>query len=222
MKKIFVIVLNLLFVTSVAMSQGSEKSKVYLGLNTGLGQTFNGYRLDSYNDFSFYEGDVHFTCGAYFSMFVTEKLRPRLEFRYSEMKYGVNWSDVYPDFDYTETKLSVINLNLNIDILMVNKNKFQIFASPGLVSEFAPKSLSRTYRADGTSSLTNYSVINPEDYYRSSTAGANFSFIAKYKINEYLGITATPGFNYYFQGFTSSNDKAYMKGLLNFGIEYTF
>ena len=221
MRKITNAFVIFMLVFSTTYAQESEKSKVYLGFNTGVGQTFNGYSLtpDSYN-FNYYEGDVHFTAGANFSVFVTERLRPRLEFRYSEVKYGFNWSDTYSDFDYTETKLNEMNLNLNFDLLLLNGKKFQLFASPGLVSEFVVGSINRNYKSDGTTNISNYSVIT--DQYPDANAGANFSIIAKYKINDYFGFTLTPAYNYYFKNFVSDNDEKYTKALLNFGLEYTF
>ena len=234
MKKIILIVLNLSFIIYGANSQESTKSKVTesekgkltFGFNMGVGQNTNGYRLssDSYG-FDYYEGGIHFTSGINASVFVTDRLRPRLEFRYSEMKYGQYWSDTYPDFDKTTVKLNTLNLNLNLDILALSLNKFQLFVSPGIVTEFNINYTCRNYLidgADGDTNMKNYNIITDDLQYPSSIAGANISLIAKYKIDEHLGFVLIPGYNYYFKEFVSSNDKKYTRQLLNFGVEYTF
>lgn len=229
MKKIILIVLNLCVIIYSANSQESTKSKeiesekgrLTFGFNMGVGQNINGYRLSTDNNgFSYYEGDIHFTSGINVSYFVTGRIRPRLEFRYSEMKYGQLWSDIYPDFDKTTTKLSTLNLNLNIDVLALAGKKFQLFVSPGIVTEYNTSSTYRTYLADGDSNMKNYNLLTDE--YPGSIAGANISLIVKYKFTDHLGVALTPGYNYYFKEFVSSNDEKYTRQLLNFGIEYTF
>jgi len=221
MKKVIAVILNLVIVLPLAMSQESEKSNFSIGFNIGGGQTENAYRLtpDKYN-FTYSEGDLHFTSGVNLAYFITGRLRPRFEFRYSEMKYGMNWAEEYTDFTRTDTKLYTMNLNLNIDYLLLNKNKFQLFASPGLVSEFVAKAQHRNYRADGETNLKNYSVLT--DQYPDEIAGAAFSFLFKYKMNNHVGFTLTPGYTYYFKNFVPDNDKKYTKTTLNFGLEYTF
>ncbi|QGY46674.1 outer membrane beta-barrel protein [Maribellus comscasis] len=221
MNKTISVFVIFMLISLLNFGQESEKSKVYFGFNAGIGQMSNGYRLtpDKY-DFLYSEGDLHFSAGTYFSVFVTERFRPRLEFRYSEMKYQFNWSDTYSGFDKTDTKLNALNLNLNFDFLLLNGNKFQLFASPGFISEFIVGDQSRTYKTDGTNTLNKYTVIT--DQYPDANTGANFSVIVKYKLNKYLGFTLTPGYNYYFKEFVSDNDKKYSKSFLNFGIEYTF
>jgi hypothetical protein len=221
MKKIIFVIL--IFMSGLpAMSQVSEKSKVSFGFNAGVGQTINGYRLtpDKYN-FTYYEGDLHFTSGINVAFFATDKIRPRFEFRYSQMGYGRNWSEVYTDFDKTKTYLNTLNLNFNLDYLMFNKNKFQLFVSPGLVSEFITGDRHKNDLSDGSTNHTNYSVLTAQ--HPDAIVGANLSLIAKYKINEHLGFTLTPGYNYYlFRNWTLGNEKNYMKTIVSFGVEYTY
>ena len=221
MKKIILVILNLIFLIPAAtMSQEIEKSNLSFGLNFGVGQNINGYRMtpDKYN-FNYYEGDVHFTSGINVGYFASEKFRPRFEFRYSEMKYGLNWSEQYSEFDRTETKLFVLNFNLNFDYMLLNTNKFQLFVSPGIVSEFIKDRQHRNYLTDGTNNIKNYSVVTQQ--YSEEIAGLNLSLIAKYKFNENLGLTITPGYNYYLKKWLPSNDKNYTRTLLNVGIEYS-
>ncbi len=221
MKTVIAILLNLLLILPVARSQESNKSRLAFGFNAGVAQNANGYRFTTDNNgFNYYEGGLHFTSGFNLSYFVTERFRPRFEFRYSEMKYGFNWSEIYSQFDYTESKLNMIDLNLNFDYLVLGGKKFQLFLSPGIVTEFNTGKTNRNYLYDGTSNIRNFSVIT--DQFPSSIAGANFSVLAKYNLNENFGFTLTPGYNYYFKNFVESNDKSYTRTLLNFGIEYTF
>lgn len=221
MRTAILLILNLLLIVQVAMSQESNKSKFSFGLNLGGGQNSNGYRLtpDSYN-FNYFEGGILFTSGVNASVFITEKLRPRLEFAYSEMKYGLDWGSSYTGTDQTITKTMNLNIDLNLDYLVLNKNKFQLFLSPGIVTEYVIGETHKNYRTDGTTNMNNYSIIT--DQYPSCIAGANFSILAKYKLTEHLGLTVTPGYNYYFRKYVKVNDKQYTRSLLNFGVEYTF
>lgn len=228
MKTTILMIFNLLFILPAALSQESDltpesnKSKVSFGFNIGGGQNSNGYMstIDE-NNFSYYEGDVLFTTGINASVFITERLRPRLEFAYSEMKYGQKWGDDYASqLEKTITKTMNLNLNLNLDYLVVNRNKFQLFLSPGIVTEYAVDETHKNYHTDGTTDMRNYSIFI--DQYPSCIAGANFSILVKYKFTEHLGITVTPGYTYYFRKFVASNDKSYTRSLLNFGVEYTF
>jgi len=236
MKTVILIILNLVLLMPIAMSQESKsgeskskeskseesnKFKFSFGFNAGVGQNKNGYRQnpDKY-DFTYYEGGTHFTSGINTSIFVTNRIRPRLEFRYSEMKYGFNWSDTYPQFDRTEIKLNTLNLNLNLDFLVIDKTKFQLFLSPGIVTEYVVGKSNKNYLVDGTSNSNNYSLIT--DQYPSSIAGANFSVLAKYNFNENFGITMAPGYNYYFSSFVTGNEEHFTRSLLNLGLEYTF
>lgn len=231
MKKLILIVLNMLLVFTTVMSQEtksektdfykSEKGKFYIGYNAGVGQSINGYRTTSdLEGFNYYEGDLHFTTGIELSYFATGWIRPRLQFRYSGTGYGMNWPEKYSVFDKTEVKLSTLNLNLNVDFLVLAAEKFQVFFSPGLVGEFNVSDSYRTYLADGTKNSNSYNIIDPQ--YRESIGGANFSLIAKYKLNENIGFTLMPGYNTYFKKFVDVNTENYSKMLFNVGVEYTF
>jgi hypothetical protein len=224
MKKTFFAIITLVLINSITSSaQESEKSKLSFGINGGIGQNKNAYRMnpETYTTYNhqYYEGDIHFTMGINIGYFISERFRPRFEFRYSEMKYGLYWDENYPQFDRTETKLFTLNYNLQFDYLMVNTNRFQLFISPGLVGEFIVDSQNRNYLTDGSKNLDNYSAVTQQ--YSEEIAGLNLSLIAKYKFNENLGLTLTPGYNYYLKKWLPSNDKNYTKTLLNIGVEYS-
>jgi hypothetical protein len=221
MKTVILMILNLLLILPVAMSQESNKSKISFGLNFGGGQNSNGYRLtpDSYG-FNYFEGGILFTSGINASVFVSEKLRPRLELSYSEMKYGLDWGSKYTDLEQTITKTMNLNVNLNLDYLVLDKNKFQLFLSPGIVTEYVIGETHKNFRSDGTTNMNNFTIIT--DQYPKCIAGANFTILAKYKLSEHLGLTVSPGYNYYFRKYVKVNDKSYTRSLLNFGVEYTF
>lgn len=229
MKTAILIVLSFLLISTSVRSQESSDtkttesnlSKFSFGFTIGGGQNSNGYRStpDS-NNFTYSEGDILFTTGVNASLFVTEKLRPRLSFTYSEMKFGLNWGANYPDFEKTITKTMNLNIDLNLDYLVVNTTKFQLFFSPGIVTEYSIGNTHKNYSTDGDINFRDYSIFT--DPYPTAIAGANFSILAKYKLNEHVGFTLTPGYNYYFRKFAAGNDKAYTRTLLNFGVEYTF
>jgi len=225
MNKIVFIILNLIiFIPGVIVAQESEESKLSFGLNMGVGQNNNAYRMnpESYARYNhqYYEGDLHFTTGINIGYFISERFRPRFEFRYSEMKYGLFWDENYPQFDRTETKLFTLNYNIQFDYLLLNSRSFQLFISPGLVGEFIVDYYNRNYLADGSKNLDNYSAVTQQ--YSEEIAGLNLSLIAKYKFNENLGLTLTPGYNYYLKKWLPSNDKNYTRTLLNIGVEYSF
>lgn len=205
----------------IAKSQDSNKFKISLGYNIGGGQNSNGYRLtpDAYG-IVYSEGGILSSTGINASVFVTEKLRPRLEFTYSEMKYGVDLSGLNSDFYKSLTKTMNLNVNLNLDYLVLNKSKFQLFLSPGIVTEYVIGTTHKNYFTDGTINFKSYNILTEE--YPTVIAGANFSILAKYKLNEHFGFTLTPGYNYYFRKYVLVNDKAYTRALLNIGLEYTF
>lgn len=227
MKTVILMILNFMLILSVATAQENDKAqksnkyKISFGFNIGGGQNSNGYRLTTdENGFSYYEGGILFTSGINTSVFVTERLRPRLQFSYSEMKYGFNWGNNYSNFDKTLTKTINLNLDLNLDYLVINSNKFQLFLSPGIATEYVIGNTHKNYHTDGSTNMNNFSIVT--DQYPSYIAGANFSILAKYKLTEHIGLTVTPGYNYYFRKYLRVNDKAYSRSLLNFGIEYTF
>ncbi|MCA1758474.1 MAG: hypothetical protein LC658_01780, partial [Bacteroidales bacterium] len=68
--------------------------------------------------------------------------------------------------------------------------------------------------------IDNYSAVTQQ--YSEEIAGLNLSLIAKYKFNENLGLTLTPGYNYYLKKWLPDNDKNYTRTLLNIGVEYSF
>ncbi|MDP2890700.1 MAG: hypothetical protein Q8P34_17265 [Bacteroidota bacterium] len=221
MKTVILVIVNFLLILPAAKSQESNKSKISFGYIIGGGQNSNGYRLTTDgHGFVYSEGGILFSTGINTSFFVTERLRPRLEFTYSEMKYGMDLSGFNSDFYKSVTKTMNLNVNLNFDYLVLNKNKFQLFLSPGFVSEFVVGRTHKNYFTDGTVNFANYNVFTQQ--YPSAIAGANFSILAKYKLNEHFGLTLTPGYNYYFRNYMSVNEKAYTRALLNFGVEYTY
>jgi len=205
----------------VAKSQDSKKFKLTFGYTIGGGQNSNGYRLTHDEQGIVYsEGSILFSTGINTSVFVTEKLRPRLEFTYSEMKYGMALSSLNSDLYKSTTKTINLNVNLNLDYLVLDKNKFQLFLSPGIVTEYVVGRTQKNYFTDGTTNFKKYNVFTQQ--YPSAIAGANFSILAKYKLNKHFGVTLTPGYNYYFRKYVTVNDKTYTRALLNFGLEYTF
>ncbi|SHE45290.1 Outer membrane protein beta-barrel domain-containing protein [Mariniphaga anaerophila] len=224
MKKIF---LSLIIVTSLislsVTAQEGEKSRLSFGFNAGVGQNHNAYRMNPetyarYNH-EYYEGDLHFTTGINVGYFITKRLRPRFEFRYNEFKYGMTWDEDYPQFERTETKLYTLNFNLQFDFMMLNTDRFQLFISPGLVGEFVKDRLNRNYLTDGSNNIYNYTAVTQQ--YSEEIGGLNLSLIAKYKFTDNLGMTVTPGYNFYLKKWLPGNDKNYTRSLFNVGVEYT-
>ena len=78
----------------------------------------------------------------------------------------------------------------------------------------------KNYEDDGDTNSNNYDEIS--DSYPTSNFGANFSLIAKIKLLDNMSLNISPGYNYYFKEFISSNTDPYQKIVGNVGLEWTF
>lgn len=215
------LLLVMIMAFSMAYSQEGDKYKITVGLNGGLGQNMNGYRLtpDS-KGYSYYGINPHYSLGLDIGVFTSNRFRPRLEFRYVEMDYGMYWPDNYPEYDKSITTLYEMDLNLHFDYLAVNKAHFQVFISPAFVYEFVTGNQVKNFLVNGDTNYKNYNIFTEQtEQYGGNYPGGNLTAIAKYKINNYLGVTLSPGYTYFFTKFVSPNDKAYQRFSINLGIE---
>lgn len=220
------IVISLLFIAGIAMSQESEidfdRKYFSIGINGGIGENFNGYRTSiDKKGFAYYGINPHSSFGIDGGLYLTKKIRTRFELRYQEIEYGMNWPEEYADTYYkTEVSLSSLNFNVHFDYSLFAKNKFEIYVSPGLVSEYVLKDKFKNILVNGTTNTKNYNVIL--ESYNQKIAGGNISLLAKYNIFDFVDITVTPGYTYFFQNFVLTNNKPYQRLSLNLGLEFSF
>ncbi len=201
-------------------AQESNSGKCTLGITGGIGNTVNGYRQTNYNNYSFYDISNQFSLGLDVGVFLTDKQRLRLGVGYSQNHYGVNWPETYVNYDYTKVNLHNLVFSLNYDYLVLQKNKFQVFVSPGIFDEIVVDRQNHTYRADGTTTNKNFSVY-PDGQYPDNSIGFNASVLCKYQLKPWVAITLTPYYDIYFNKFTSQNDSPYMKYGGKFGFEFS-
>ncbi len=221
--------ISFLAICGLAISQESEidfeRKYFSIGINGGVGYNLNGYRLMVDKEgFTYYDINPHASFGLNGSIYITQKMRGRLEARYQKIEYGMNWPEKFThQYDYTETTLSTLGFNAYFDYSLIQKNKFELFVSPGLASEIVVKDKYKTYLAGDDEGETNSKYYNVfTDAYRKKVAGASFSLLAKYNVFEFIDITLSPSYTYFFKGFVIPNDKPYQRLNLNLGLEVTF
>lgn len=208
-------------VSSIARGQEEEsyKFRFSTGLSGGLGQNIHAYKLSADSKgFTYYGIDPHYSIGVDAGLYVSNKIRIRFELRYVEMKYGMNWNEPYPDFDKTVTSLYNMDLNLHFDYSVFRNKHLDFMISPSIIYEYVMKDEFKNTLADGSVNYKVYNILSTE--YPDNILGGNFSIPVKYKINEYIGVTLTPGYTYFFRNFLLSNDKPYQRLSINLGAEF--
>jgi hypothetical protein len=214
MKKIVLILL--LFITVSFSGNAQEDLNVFsTGISGGIDYNMNAYQLTNNTTYgnSYYGVSPRYNLGVDFGYMVTKKFRPRLEFKYVSVRYGLDFtpSPVYSNCGKDLVILNYFNLNLHFDYSLLTIKKFQLFASPALKYEFLLNAIP----------AINWSGITVLEHPSNSIGGA-LSAIFKYNITEHIGITLTPEYTYFFNKFSSTNDKAFTRFSGNFGVEYKF
>ena len=201
-----------------------EKSRYAytIGVYGGIDRNINGYRL-SPNDYGndFYSPSLLWNAGLDYGLMVTDKLRPRIEFKYLQQRYKVGWENG----NISAMKESVVYLynfdvNLRLDYLLLNKPKFQIFASPAIKWEFTSDKDEKNIRKDGTNNWANYNGIineNPGNLF-----GGAVAVILKYNVTKNIGITCTPDYTMFINKYVESNSKLCQRISLGCGVEFNF
>lgn len=219
MKKILILIG--LFGTFCLNAQETEKFNVSFGINGGYGQNINGYRLSETSDYSFYDLPSQHSLGIDFGVFITEKLRFRVDLRYVKMQYGVNWNNDDYGINKTEVNLYNFDLNFRLDYRFFSKNNFELYISPGFITEYVVDDEHKNYYDDGSTSFKTYNFY-PSNAFASTITGASCALISKYKITNNIGITLTPEYTYFLREFYHDNSGAYQRFGVNFGVEFTF
>lgn len=217
--------ISFLFINGLVMSQDSEidfeRKYFSIGINSGVSENLNGYRttIDK-KGFTYYGVNPHSSFGVDGGLYISRKMRARFEVRYREIEYGMNWPDEYADYNKTIAKLSTLNFNAHFDYSLLAVNKFEVYISPGITTEYVLKDKFKNTLANGDTNSKNYNVLL--ESYNQKIAGGNISLLAKYSALKYVDITLTPGYTYFFQNFVVTNDEPYQRLSLNLGLEVSF
>jgi hypothetical protein len=205
-----------------ANAQDVNKYAYTIGIYGGIDCNINGYRLNPNNyGNEFYSVTPTWNMGLDYGLMVSKKLRPRIEFKYLQQKYKVGWenaniSTMQESFVY----LYNFDVNLRADYLLLNKPKFQIFASPALKWEFTSGKNEKNIRKDGTHNWDNYNEIITEN--PGNLFGGAVSAILKYNVTKYIGLTVTPEYTLFFSKYAEGNDKKFQRTSLGSGLEFNF
>lgn len=216
MKKIFFI---LVLVAAILFKGNAQNNEVIpsVGLNFGIDYNMNAYQLSDRTyegyTYSYFGISPRYNIGADFGLKITNRFRPRIEFKYVNLKYGIDYSNTHLNLEVfkTVTNVNYLDLNLHFDYILFTISKFQLFASPAIKYEFQT----------GYSISTNkWSFLEFE--HPSNIAAGAFSAIFKYNLSKRFGITLTPEYTYFFRPFFSKNTEPYQRVSVNLGCEYSF
>jgi hypothetical protein len=201
-----------------------------VGLNVGYDNNFNAFtRYPNHSGNDFYKLDkfkTHFSIGLDYGFMISRKFRPRIEFKYTQMGYGASWANtpMVNTLEKTEIIMYNMSLNLRMDYMVVDKNKFQMFVSPGFKWEAAIDKQCKNFRyqiMDGENhSWDNYNRIIEEC--PNNIAGGSLSAILKYNITKKIGFVVVPDYTLYFREWVKSNNTIYQRASINFGVEFNF
>lgn len=231
MKKIFFVLLAMITLPFVGFAQApkstpaakptqttlSEYPAFFVGLNGGLDFDINAHKLaPTIDGGKYFDNNPRYNIGADFGLQVSKKWRPRLELRYVNVKYGIDWTgvDVSLRGNPTQTiqNINYFDINLRIDYLLLSIKKFQFFVSPAFKYEF------ETGSAFVFNRVSNDVILHQP----SSIIGLGGSAILKYNITPNWGITVTPEYTFFTHGFATGNSKPYERLSTNIGFEYKF
>jgi hypothetical protein len=192
------------------------------GISFGTDDNINGFKLNPNSEGNnFYKGNTHYNIGLSYGWMVTNKLRPRVELKYSKLSYGVGWANSnLPAITKSDVNLYDFGINLRADYMLLDANKFQMYVSPALKWEFNLRKEVHNTMNDGTDNWGNYNDVLNEN--PNNLIGGAVSAIFKYNIVKKVGITLTPEYTYFFRKFVTSNDKSYQRLSVNLGVEFNF
>jgi hypothetical protein len=204
-----------------------DETNLFVGINSGIDYNINAFsETNGYYNNKYYGIKPQYNIGLDFSVMVSKKFRPRLEFKFVSVKYGMLWNGTQfagtDPKDWTRTLVYVKNYDFNLhgDYLLVDMNKFQLFVSPAFKYEFAAGYKMSTRRVDGTKTSTHYKDIIAS--HPSSIIGGAVSMIFKYNFTKRVGLTLTPEYTVFDHGFATGNNSLYQRFSTNMGFEFKF
>ena len=195
-------------------SKTDNDVQVFIGINTGLDYNMNAYKLDKNQNYGYaYYGIIpRYNIGIDFGIQV-KRFRPRIEMKFVNLKYGIDWSSSIYNLGTTKTIANVnyFDFNMHFDYLLFNSKKLQLFASPAFKYEF------EIGNAISTDSWTGLELHHP-----TSIAGGALTAILKYNLSDHFGLTLTPEYTMFFHSFASGNNKPYQRFSSTLGFEFKF
>lgn len=216
---VFVFMLLIPFTVMSQEEYDYRAGDIFFNVNGGLDYNINAFRSSSDSKgFEYYGINPHFNFGFDIGVMVSEKFRPRIEAKYMNMGYGQYWPDIFTTFEKTITKIDNLGLNLQFDYLIINKDKFKAFISPGIQTDLALNDRFKTYKTDDDDTDSRFSDL--EQYYPKAIMGGGLSVMFKYEINEYIGITFEPKYTVFFRSYMESNSNLYQRINANVGLEF--
>ncbi len=213
MKKIFFILLLLATISFYGKAQ-TEENKYTIGFDGGITYNVNAYQIAKNANYgnNYYGVSPRYNIGVDYGYNVSNRFRPRIEFKYVSVMYGLDFSNtIYNITDKDFVTVNYFDINLHFDYLLLTIKNFQLFASPALKYEFE---------------LNAYPEVNWSPYlnmeHPGNLLGGAIAPIFKYNLSDHLGLTLTPEYTIFLEPFASGNSKPYYRYSGNFGIEYKF
>lgn len=223
MKKIFIalcVMVALPFAGNAQSTQPSQPSQptqpeypiFSFGFSGGLDYDKNAFKTAPTAQGGTYFGEnPRYNIGADFGVQIIKRIRPRIELKYVNVKYAIDWNAV-SNLGQTTVNLNYFDINLRVDLLALPIKKFQFFVSPAFKYEYQTSS----------SVVNNYVMTDGLMHQPSSIIGFGISGIFKYNITDNFGITLTPEQTYFSHSFATGNTKPYQRTSYNIGFEYKF
>jgi hypothetical protein len=214
------IIFSLLWIVSISFTGHAQvdslENEFFIGVNGGIDYNINAYEVntDPVDGHKYYRIQPQYNFGFDGSFRATRRIRPRLEFRYVNVKYGIDWSGTHYDFDpHTVVNISYFGINCHIDYLFIDTKKFQAFVSPGLRWELKSQVnlSSNHWHIDAGATMQRHP---------GSIAGGAVAMIFKYNITPGIGITLLPEYTYFCRRFAAGNEKQYQRANVNLGVEF--
>lgn len=197
-----------------------DNGKLFFGLSSGVDYYQNAYRETPTTTFTFEEKGPRYNINFEAAYMVNDRFRPRVQIGYHRQVFRQNWISVTTSeaMKYTDVRINYMDLNFMADYLVTGKNaKFQTFVSTGIVTEYKVGYSYYITKNNGEHTSINFSEIGT--YFPKCSAGWQSALIFKYKLNNLMGITLSPGYNMYFRKYVTENSNAYQRFNLNLGIE---
>lgn len=224
MKKVFTVLVVMVATFSAMLAQEvttpptptqttiSDYPIISVGFSAGWVTNSNAYKASTTRAGGKYFGiNPRYNIGADFGVQISKRMRPRIEIKYVNVKYGIDWSG-FSNIGQTIGNLDYLDMSFHFDYLLLSKKRFELFVSPAIKYEVET----------GYSIFNNYNFNEGLLHDPSDIFGGAVSGIFKYNVTDHIGFTFTPEFTYFAHSFTTGNTKPYLRTSYNLGFEIKF
>jgi len=199
-------------VTAPSQTSPSDYPIFSIGLSSGWDINANAYKATPTRAGGKYFGvNPRYDIGADLGVQLSKRIRPRIEIKYVNVKYGIDWSG-FSTISQTIGNIDYFDFNFHFDYLLLPLKRFEFFISPAIKFEVE----------SGHSILNNYNFNEELLHNPGNILGGAVSGIFKYNITDHFGVTFTPEFTYFVKSFTTGNTKPYQRTSYNLGFEIKF